>query len=454
MQALHTLFYFIVVIGLLVAFHEFGHFWVARRVGVKVLRFSIGFGKVLWRYQPNPDATEYVISAIPLGGYVKMVDEREAAVAEADLPKAFNRQPIWARSAIVVAGPLFNLLLAIILYSAVLMIGEIGMRPIVGVVERGTLAFNAGFHQRDEIISVNQTLTPTWSLAMEQLFSLALDPNTNIAVKVKAVSGQQQTRWLKIPTDLAQHPEQLYQHLGLKPWSPKIPAAIDSVLENSAAEKSGLRRGDLILQADHQPMLDWLQWVAYVKQRPNRAIHIDIKRGSKTLSLTLVPQVVIASNGEKIGKIGAAVHIPPNLIKNLQVEYVLPAPKAFLAACQQTYDYAKISLKMMAKMLIGQASTENLSGPISIAQYAGQSAEMGLVPFLKFLAIISVSLGVLNLLPIPMLDGGHLFLYLIEAIKGSPISTNIQFAFQQIGMVLLMGLMFLTVFLDIGRLFK
>jgi regulator of sigma E protease len=453
MSTLHTLFYFIVAIGTLVAIHEFGHFWVARKVGVKVLRFSIGFGKVLWSYQKTPDTTEYVISAIPLGGYVKMVDEREGAVAEQDLPFAFNRQSVFARTAIVAAGPIFNLLLAIVLYWSVFMIGETGMRPLIGKVEPGTLAYSAGFTEGEEIISVNDTLTPTWMAAMEMIFSAAPDAEQGLKVTVKNTTQLQKQHVLQIPQALAEQPELLYQRLGFKPWTPLIKPIVDKILPNSAALSAGLRSQDLILSADGIAIKDWLQWVDYVQKRPNKFINLTVERQGQVIALKIKPQPA-EENKKTVGKIGAGVYIPKGLIESLQVTYTLPVTDAFIAAVDKTYYYATTSLLMMGKMLIGHASVENLSGPISIAQYAGQSAEMGLVHFLKFMALVSVSLGVLNLLPIPVLDGGHLMFYAIEAIKGSPVSDKVQFVFQNIGVALLLSLMSLAVFLDIGRLFE
>jgi regulator of sigma E protease len=453
MAVLHTLFYFIIAIGSLVAIHEFGHFWVARKVGVKVIRFSIGFGKVLWSYQKTPDSTEYVLSAIPLGGYVKMVDEREGAVAEQDLPFAFNRQSVLARTAIVAAGPVFNLLLAIVLYWSVFMIGETGMRPIIGKVESGTLAYSAGFTEGEEIVSVNDKITPTWLAAMEMLFSSAPDGESGINVTVKNAAAFKKTHILKIPAAATQQPELLYQHLGLKPWTPLIKPVIDKVLPNSAAAAAGLHSKDLIISADGLAMKDWMQWVDYVQKRPNKPIKLIVDRNAQPLSLTIKPQPV-ESGKKTVGKIGAGVYVPEKLIESLQVTYTLPVTDAFVAAVEKTWYYAITSLSMMGKMLIGHASVDNLSGPISIAQYAGQSAEMGLVHFLKFMALVSVSLGVLNLLPVPVLDGGHLMFFAIEAIKGSPVSEKAQLVFQNIGVALLMSLMVLSVFLDVDRLFQ
>ncbi|WP_340121305.1 RIP metalloprotease RseP [Methylobacter svalbardensis] len=452
MDFLHTLFYFLVAISVLVSFHEFGHFWVARKAGVKVLRFSIGFGKVLWSYQKNPDATEYVVSAIPLGGYVKMVDEREGEVNKADLPYAFNRQSLLARTAIVAAGPVFNLVLAVALFWSVLVIGETGIKPILGAVEQGTLAAAAGFVEGDQIISVNDKLTPTWTEAMTVLVSSALDGEQNIKVAVKNIDDQQAIRTLELTDKDSENPDVLYQRLGFKPWSPKLQAIIGQVLPDSAAFAAGLKQGDLIVSADDTPMNDWMQWVVYVKEHPGVPIKLVIERDGVQLPVTITPKSV--AMGQKTeGKVGASVYIPEELMKSVSVEYALSPLAALPVALETTYFYSVTTLRMMGRMLIGKASIENLSGPISIAQYAGQSATMGLVPFLKYLALVSISLGVLNLLPIPVLDGGHLLFFAIEGIKGSPVSERAQIFFQQIGIALLVSLMALAMFLDVGRLF-
>lgn len=453
MDLLHTLFYFIVAISVLVSFHEFGHFWIARKAGVKVLRFSLGFGKVLLSYQKNPDATEYVLSAIPLGGYVKMVDEREGEVKEADLPFAFNRQSLFARTAIVAAGPVFNLVLAVALFWSVLVIGETGIKPILGLVEQGTLAASAGFVEGDEIISVNDKATPTWTEAMTVLVSSALDGNQSIKVAVKSFDDQQAIRTLILTDKDSENPDVLYQRLGFKPWSPKLQAIIGKVLPDSAALAAGLKQGDLILRADDTIINDWMQWVAHVKSHADIAIKLEIERDGVRLPVTITPKsVVVGKNTE--GKVGASVFIPEELMKSVSVEYSLSPLAAIPVAFETTYYYSVTSLKMMAKMLVGKASVENLSGPISIAQYAGQSATMGLVPFLKYMALVSVSLGILNLLPIPVLDGGHLLFFAIEGIKGSPVSERVQIFFQQVGVALLVSLMALAMFLDVERLFQ
>lgn len=452
MDFLHTFFYFVITIGVLVSFHEFGHFWTARKVGVKVLRFSVGFGKVLWSYQKKSDTTEYVLSAIPLGGYVKMVDEREGEVKEDDFPFAFNRQPLWARMAIVVAGPVFNLVLAVFLFWCVLVAGETGIKPILGKVEQGTLAASAGFKEDEEIISVDDKSTPTWTEAMAVIFTSALDGNKDIKVTVKDLNDEQSNRVLKLSGSDIQSSEILYKNLGFKPWSPTLKPVIGNVLPESSALRAGLLKGDLILSADNIVIKDWLQLVDIVKSHPNVTISLKIERDGVELPINIIPKSV-QINQKLEGKIGASVSVPEDLIKSVSVKYSLSPLQAIPVSLETTWYYSVTTIKMMGKMLIGKTSVDNLSGPISIAQYAGQSASMGLVAFMKFMALLSVSLGILNLLPIPVLDGGHLLFFIIEGIKGSPVSEKIQSFFQQVGMLFLMGLMALAMVLDVQRLF-
>lgn len=454
METLHTLFYFIVAIAILVAFHELGHFWVARKTGVKVIRFSIGFGKKLWAFQKSPDQTEFVISAIPLGGYVKMVDEREGEVRPEDLPYAFNRQSVAVRTAIVAAGPLFNLILAVFLFWLVMIIGETGLKPILGEVQPGTLAAEAGFQSGDEILRVNQKPTPTWSIALDEVFSSAIDGQRDIVVDVKTSDEQQQFRVIALVDEDVKSPEAFNERLGLKPWMPLIKPVIGKLLEDGAAKQAGLQSGDLILSADGQAIQDWRQWVEYVQAKPDTPITVVVERHEVQVELQIIPRKEAQQDGKLIGKIGAGVDVPKELLSGLQVEYSLSPVAAIPAAFEKTWFYATSTLKMIGRMFIGTASVDNLSGPISIAQYAGQSAEMGFTAFLKFLGLVSVSLGVLNLLPVPVLDGGHLLFYAVELIKGSPVPDRLQMYFQQLGMFLLMALMALALFLDLDRLFQ
>jgi len=453
MEVFHTLFYFIVAIGLLVSFHEFGHFLIARLTGVKVIRFSVGFGKIIWRYQYSPDATEYALFAIPLGGYVKMVDEREGEVNSEDLPFAFNRQPLWIRTAIVSAGPLFNIFLAVLLFWCVFVIGETGFKPIIGTVESVTLAAKAGFEEGDEILSVNGAVTPTWTEAMGSIVTSSLDSDQEIQVEVHSLTGENFRRDLVIPGEVRQDPDVLFEKLGLHPWSPKLIPVIGKIIENSPASLAGLQIGDQIKTADKQDIMTWMQWVEYVRSHGGQVIHLQVERDGMLLSLNITPASIETDQGTR-GRIGAAVQVPEALRESLLVEYSLPPFPALITAMKKTYTFSSVTLKMVGEMLLGNASVKNLSGPISIAQYAGQSAEMGLVQFLKFLAMISISLGIVNLLPIPVLDGGHLMFFAIEAIKGSPVSERVQLYFQQVGFAILISLMGLAVFLDVERLFQ
>ncbi len=453
MDTLYTIFHFIVAIGILVAFHEYGHFWVARKAGVKVLKFSIGFGKVVWSFQKTPDSTQYIISSIPLGGYVKMVDEREGDVKDEDLPYAFNRQSLLARTAIVAAGPVFNLLLAIILFWTVFTLGETGIRPIVGAIESGTLAEQAGFVEGEEIISVNDKSAPIWTEAMNLLFSSAMQGKQDIKVATKNTDETEQVRWIQLSEEDANTPETLYDRLGLKPWSPELKPVVGAIIENSPAMISGLQEGDLIISADGETITDWMHWVEYVRARPEVTISLIVERDGVHLPLEIVPDRIVDEEKD-FGRIGAGVDVPKDLIDSVTVEYSLSPVEALVASVERTWFYSVSTLKMMGKMLIGKASSKNLSGPISIAQFAGKSAERGLVHFLKFLAIVSVSLGVINLLPVPVLDGGHLMFFAIEAIKGRPVSDKVQIYFQQVGMLMLMSLMIFAVLLDIERLFQ
>jgi len=451
MDFLHTVFFFIIAVGILISFHEYGHFWVARKTGVKVLRFSVGFGKVLWSRQKSPEDTEYVISAIPLGGYVKMVDEREGEVKPEDLPYAFNRQSLPVRTAIVAAGPLFNLMLAIILLWFVYIFGETGLRPVLGEIKYGTLAAQAGFAEGDEMLAVNDKAVKTWAEAMGALMTDALDGKQEIEIKVKNSADEQLTRVLYLTEADSEESEKLYDKLGLNPWSPKLNPVIGEVLPNGAALQAGLKSGDLIVSADGKKITEWMQWVDYVKKRPGIAIQLKINRQGLEMMLPITPARIVTDDHTE-GKIGASVHMPEDLLKSMTVEYSLSPLEAIPAAFKATWDYSAVTLKMMGKMLIGKASVKNLSGPISIAQVAGKTATMGMVYFIKFMALVSVSLGVLNLLPVPVLDGGHLMFYGLEAIRGRPLPDKLQIFFQQVGMALLLLLMVTAMFVDVQRL--
>lgn len=449
---LHTLFFFVLALAILIAIHEFGHFWAARRLGVKVIRFSLGIGKPIWRYRRTPEGTEFVLSALPIGGYVKMVDEREGEVEAADLPHAFNRQPVGRRIAIVFAGPFFNFVLAVLIYWIVFMVGETGLRPVLGTVAPGTLAAQAGFLEGDEILAVDSDSTPTWNLAISEIVERAMDEQP-IAVSVRAQDGRTRDLVLAIPKPIAEQPETIYRSLGLQPLEPALPPVIDAIEPASAAEAAGFKPGDLIVSADGTAIAAWKEWVEYVRARPGKSIRTMVERDGVRLAIEVRPAAVDAAEG-RIGRIGAAVRVPEDVSQSMRVEYRLGLFPALAAALDKTADYSTMTLKMVGRLLIGKAAVENLSGPISIAQYAGQSASIGFNPFLKFLAIVSISLGVLNLLPIPVLDGGHLLFYFVEFVKGTPVSDRTQAFCQQIGMFVLLCLMGLAFYLDIERLFS
>lgn len=450
----HTLFFFIIALIILIAVHEYGHYWAARKLGVKVLRFSLGFGKIIWRRQKSPDDTEFTISALPLGGYLKMVDEREGEVEPADLPYAFNRQPVGSRSLIVLAGPAFNFLLAILVFWLAFMWGETGIRPILGEVRPGTLAEQAGFREGDEILAVGTEKTPTWSLAIGVIMETALDEKP-VLVTVATRDGGERELTLALTAEMTAQPKELYKRLGLRPWDPPLEPVIDRVEPGSAAEQGGLLAGDRIISGDGQPVASWKDWVDYVRNHPGQPVKTVIERDGVRLHLVLTPMGEESPMGEgRIGRIGAAVRVPESVAAEMKVEYRLGVLPALGAALTRTSDYSLTTLRMIGRMLIGKAGVENLSGPIGIAQYAGQSASLGFGQFMKFLALVSISLGILNLLPIPVLDGGHLLFYLVEAIKGSPLSEQTQINFQQIGILLLLCLMALGFYLDIGRLFS
>ncbi|MGE5153298.1 MAG: RIP metalloprotease RseP [Bdellovibrio bacteriovorus] len=452
MDLLFTIGSFLVALAILISVHELGHFWVARRLGVKVLRFSIGFGRPLLRRQRDPESTEYVLAGIPLGGYVKMLDEREGEVPPDQLHLAFNRQPLWKRSAIVAAGPLFNLAFAILAYWAIFLAGDTGLRPMVGAVEPGSIAAESGFQRGDELLRIGDRAAPTWESAVFAFMAEGLD-REDLPVRVRDASGVELDRWVRAER-LAQLPEDpnILGRLGLSPLRPPLPAVIGELTPGEPAEQAGLRVGDRILAADGTPVDGWREWVELVRDSPGRALRVEIERGGERLELTVVPRELEAE-GVRIGRIGAGVQARDDLLEPYRVEVRYGPIEALGQSVAKTLDMSALMLRVMGRMLIGQASVENLSGPITIAETAGRTASYGLDYFIKFLAVVSISLGVLNLLPIPILDGGHLLYFFIEWVKGSPLSEQAQLQGQKIGLVLLAALMSLAFYVDLYRLF-
>jgi len=451
MQILSSVFFFVLAIGVLVTVHEFGHFWVARRLGVKVLRFSVGFGKPLLSWRRKNDPTEYVIAALPLGGYVQMLDEREGPVEDFELDQAFNRKPVLSRCAVVIAGPLFNFLFAIAAYWLVFMLGINGMKPVVGPVAADSLAAQGGFEVMDVITQVGDTETPTWNSVFLKLLAGSLDMQ-QLHVTVQDAQGIERQRMLAFQTLPAGiDRENLLDMVGFRPYRPVLPAVIGQLEPGGAADLAGFRVGDEVLAWDGQAVPSWDDWVEIVRQHPDQRRPVSIKRDGQELLLTLRPARMQTPSGD-IGRIGAGVEIPPGFGEDLVTTVRYPLFRALGMGVEKTADMSLLTLRMLGHMLRGSVSASNISGPISIAQYASYSAGIGLVAFLGYLALISISLGVLNLLPIPILDGGHLLYYLVEFIKGSPVSEQTMMLGQRLGIALLLGVMMLAFYNDLVRL--
>ena len=457
-----TIFAFIVTIGILVTIHEFGHFQVARWCGVKVLRFSVGFGKPLLKKTFGTDKTEFVLAAIPLGGFVKMLDERELEAeraenpqaehknyAEADLKRAFNRQAVWKRMLIVCAGPAANLLLAIALYWLLFMQGVAGVRPIVGEVADNSLAAQASLKKGVLIQSIAGQPIKSWQDARWILLDKSL---AGQSVKIETISDNALQAHTLSFVGIDSNPEiDVLKRLGIAEFEPVLPATIDAILPNSAAEKAGFQSKDTILSINKTPIKYWDEMVSTIKKNPAKALTFEVLRQQNVIRIVATPEVV-KENGQSIGRLGASAKPSQADIDKLLIELHYSPIQSLHQAVKKTWDTATFSLKMLWKMLQGKVSVKSLSGPVSIATIAGASANLGIKPFLEFLALVSISIGVLNLLPIPVLDGGHLMYYIAEIFKGSPISTKTMLAGQKIGFALLGLLMTIAIFNDFNRL--
>ncbi|MBV2233912.1 MAG: RIP metalloprotease RseP [Sterolibacterium sp.] len=450
----HLPFYllaFAVALGVLIVVHEFGHYLVARWCGVKVLRFSVGFGKVLWLRRFGADGTEWALAAFPLGGFVRMLDEREAPVAAHELSRAFNRQSVWRRILIVAAGPIANLLLAIVLYWFLFMHGSEELRPLLAAPPAATAAAAAGIEAGETVLSVNGRPVVTWQNLRWELTRVALD---HVPIKLELRNQRQEINLRLLATENVKEDDlagDLPGQLGLRLYRPLLPAVVGQVVAGSAAEQAGLRADDRILGIDAQPVTGWQEVVSRVHASAGVVLDFVVQRGDELLTLPVTPARV-HEQGQTLGRIGVVVKEDARQHSELFVTVHYGALAALGKAVRQTWDMASFSLRMMGRMLTGDLSWKNLSGPVTIADYAGQSARMGIVPYLNFLALISISLGVLNLLPIPVLDGGHLLYYVAEIIKGGPLSERVMEIGQQIGLALLMMLMAFAFYNDINRL--
>lgn len=442
---------FVVAIGVLIVVHEFGHYWVAQILGVKVLRFSVGFGRPLWSRRVGKDQMEFVVAALPLGGYVKMLDENEGAVPAREKHRAFNRQPIWKRMSIVVAGPLFNFLFAILAYWFVYVAGVDGIKPVIGRVLEGSIAQQAGFRAGDEILAIDGRVVQTWDQRRIYLFQRALD-RARIDIEVRRAGGDIYTRSLDLATiPISEVNASLVERgLGLIGYLPP-PLPVIGALEVGPAQRAGLQAGDRITQAAGQAISSWEQLATIINAHPGKPLRLDVARDGATRSVDIVPDAV-EQDGRTIGRIHIRPRfgeVPPEMRATLRLGPI----EALAEGARSTWSMSWLTLEMLYRMLRLEVSARNISGPITIAQYAGYSARIGYDQFILFLAVISISLGVLNLLPIPVLDGGHLLYYSIEGVKGSPLSERAMAIGQQVGIALLVALMLLAFYNDITRIF-
>ncbi|ADW72495.1 MULTISPECIES: sigma E protease regulator RseP [Rahnella] len=450
MNILWSLAAFIVALGVLITVHEFGHFWVARRCGVRVERFSVGFGRALWR-RTDRQGTEYVLAIIPLGGYVKMLDERVEAVAPEFRHQSFNNKKIWQRAAIISAGPIANFIFAVFAYWLIFVIGVPSVRPVVANVTANSIAAQSNISPGMELKSVAGIETPDWDSVRMALVGEIGDDQTTVDV---AQFGSSQV--VEKTLDLRQwqfDPEKQdpVVSLGMIPRGPQIESVLQEVQPDSAAQKAGLQAGDRIVKVDGQILESWQSFVIQVRDNPGKPIALEVERAGNPVALTLTPDTKSAGKGKIQGFAGVVPKVIPLPDEYKTIRQYGPFV-AFYEAGDKTWQLMKLTVSMLGKLITGDVKLNNLSGPISIAQGAGMSAEYGLVSYLTFLALISVNLGIINLFPLPVLDGGHLLFLAIEKLKGGPVSERVQDFSYRIGSVLLVLLMGLALFNDFSRL--
>lgn len=448
LDILINLFAFLLAIGVLVAFHEYGHFAMARLLKVKVLRFSIGFGKAIWRRKKSD--TEYVLAAIPIGGYVKMLDEREGPIAEADQPYAFNRQPVWVRFLIVLAGPIANFLFAILAYWVVYMIGITGTVPMIGEIAPHSIAEQAGMVPGEEIIAVDYMPTRTWAPVYKQLMN-KLGDEGSLVIQTKR-EERVKTYYLTIDHwALKGDQPDLLNALGILPIRPPAYPLIKDVREFEPASRAGVESGDLILTVNGKPIDDWKDFTDIVTRSIDKPVHITVLRDDEEHEIVFKPRARETSTGEILGFAGLVAEQQPMPESLTRLERLGPVA-ALKESIEKTGQFIYLTFKILGKMVVGELGLKTLSGPLSIAQGAGESISVGLTYYLGFLALISISLGVLNLLPIPILDGGHLLYYLFEWLTGKPVPDKVQLLGFKIGLFLLIFLMMVAFYNDILRM--
>ncbi|WP_371372732.1 sigma E protease regulator RseP [Thalassotalea aquiviva] len=442
---------FIVALGLLVTVHEYGHFWVARKCNVKVERFSVGFGKTLFKTY-DKHGTEFVIALIPLGGYVKMLDERVADVDPADKPFAFNNKTVYQRMAIVAAGPIANFLFAIFAFYLMFLIGIDGVKPIIGKIEDNSIAAQAQMQPGAQIVAVNEHKTADWQAVNMALVSVIGDDAITISAKANDSTYIKQYQLNSQNWSFEPSQETSMQSLGIVPYMPKILPTIGALIDGEAGAKGGLQIGDEIISVNGKKLDgNWQGFVDMIQQNPNQLVSLQLLRNEKVEKINLVVGTRGTSDGLKSGYLGVSPTIEP-WPEDYKVTISYGPIEAIGKAFESTWRLITLSFNMIGKLFTGVVGVENLSGPISIAQGAGSSAGVGVAYFLSFLALISVNLGIINLLPLPILDGGHLFYYVIELIRGRPVPEKVQEVGFKFGAIILLSLMSIALFNDISRL--